>query len=355
MKSIKIFLFLLFFSIIVLSGTKVFANSNFSVEMKTTPTAQSIGPDLDFVHTTLTVKDNNGSIVNDAYVRLHIHSPKGNKIFSTDFPWVENTHLIAYEGYVNNGSLEFDYIYPIRGKYRVDVQAGINPSTLSEKQSLSLSVHENPIEFRSLLIFIALLLGFGVIAGFIIGRGAPMKEAAFASLILMLSIGITPSIAFADHPAHGQDAASIGAFTENATNEGINLDFTMNPGAGKVGMLNELTLTAKNSDGQFIANTNFDVKLWHIEDDKPVFSTVLFGKNGQANLNFQFFDGAEHEVRIIATNLLGSVSLARIVEVEGIHPPISTKVKTTIYFTLIVFLGIIAGLRLQRKPQLKVS
>jgi len=351
MKSFKVILFLLLFSSLVLSGSKAVANNDFNVNMVTTPTAKSIGPVADLVHTTLTVKDSNRTIVPNAYLKLHIHSPKGNKILSTDFPWVENTHLMEYEGYLNNGTLVFDYIYPIRGKYRIDVQAGLTPNALSDKQSLSLSVNENPVELKNLLIFIAILLAFGITAGFIIGRGVPSKKAAFTSLAMMMTLALTfgriPNV-YANHPSH-QNAANVPAFTERASNAGIDLDFTMNPGAGKVGMLNELTLTARDVDGQLIPNTNFDVKLWHIEDDKPVFSTNLFGKNGQANINFQFFDGAEHEVRVVAQNYIGEVSLARIVEVEGIQPPMSAKVKTAIYFVLITLFGIGAGLRLQRK------
>lgn len=348
MKTLRLYfsLFLLIFVLPIAS-----ASAALTIDITTNPSVQEIGPDASFVNTTFTVKDEQGQVVPGAYVKIHVHSPKRNPIISTDFPWVEYTHLIEYAGYLPAGIWSFDYIYPIRGSYRIDVQAGLNPESLSEKKSLALSISENRVELRNIIILLCLLAGFGFIAGTIIGRGARSKM-AMASLTL-ISLGLAVSNVYAEDHAHHGSNSTLPAFTETAAGSNMTVDFTMNPGGGKVGMLNEVTLTAKDAQGALIPETIFDVKLWHIEDDKPVFSTKLLGKDGRAKINFQFFDGAEHEVRVVAKNGLGEMTLTRVVDVEAIHPPMSAKVKTDIYFVLITFLGILLGLRLQNTPKLR--
>ena len=357
MKNSKLFYFVLilplFFSV------PAFGASNYTVDLTTDPVASHIGPDKDTVQVTLTAKDGQGNIVPDAYIKIHMHAPLRNAFISTDFPWVENTHLMEYEGYLPNGVLTFDYIFPIRGQYRMDVQAGADAASLSEKKSLHISLNENKVEVRNILNFMTLLLGFGTLAGFIISRGVKgsARQAAIASLAMFLTLGLmySPTNADAQHEHHAMNASHVPFFEEQASANGMTLSFTMNPGAGKVGMINDLTFSVKDAAGQPVPNTVFEVKFWHVEDDKPVFSTQLFGKQGSANLDFQFFDGAEHEVRVTASNAAGKVQLTRTVEVEAIHPPMPVKIKTLFYSLVITFLGILMGFSLRKVPQVKMS
>lgn len=357
MKNLKLFALLI--SSLFLSLTPAFGASHYTVDLTTNPVASHIGPDSDTVHVTLTAKDDQGNVVPGAYIKIHIHSPLRNAFFSTDFPWVEDTHLMEYEGYLANGVWAFDYIFPIRGQYRIDVQAGTDAASLSQKKSLHLSIHENKVELRNLWVFMAMLLGFGMIAGFIISRGANVriKETAVAGLAMFLTLGLTcfPSNAYAEHAHHHMNAGLVPSFEEQASADGMTLSFAMNPGAGKVGAINDLTFSVKDTLGRPVPNTVFEVKFWHIEDDKPVFSTQLFGKEGSANLDFQFFDGAEHEIRVSASNAQGSIQLSRVVEVEAIHPSMETKIKTLFYFLLISFLGILIGFSLQNMSRVRIS
>lgn len=354
MKSIKLFFPLLILPFL-LSFSPAFGAGSYAVDFTTSPAANVIGPDTDLVHVALTVKDDRGNIVPGAYLKLRMHSPPGNPFLSTDIPWVENTHLLEYEGYVSNGILTFDYIFPIRGQYRVDVQAGVDASSLPLKTSLPLLIHENGIDVRNISILLTLLLGFGTAAGFVIRRGAGGKEPALAAAVifLILSLPLFSFPVYADHCHRALNAVSAPPLEEQAAVDGMTLNFTMNPGAGKVGMLNDLTFSLKDAGGRPVPDTVFDVTLWHIEDDKPVFSGRLLGKEGSANLNFQFFDGAEHEVRVTARHAAGEVRLKRAVEVEAIHPPTVIKIKTMAYFLLVVFSGLALGFRLQGGIKLK--
>lgn len=323
------------------------SQADVSVVLQTDPPANQIGPDDTFAKTTLTVVDSSGQPISDAYLKLHLDSPPGNAFISTDFPIVENTPLMNFEGNLPDGVLEFEYIFPIRGVYNFEVEAGRNPLSVTFADTLTLRLRENSNEVLNFVIMLLLLVGLGVVAGFIIGRGARARQAVASSLILLLGIafmGASVSVA----QAHGGDAVSdTEPFNQSATHDDVTVTYAMTPGAGRVGTLNTLTFTATDTGGNLIPNSTFDVAFWHIEDEKPVFATTLFAPTGETSFDFQFFDGAEHEVKVNASNAPGAVELTWVIEVEGIDPPLLTKIKTTIYLVLVVFIGILIGLRIQ--------
>ncbi len=334
--------------LVFLTVTPTQGQGNLSVLLETMPAANQIGPDNTLARTTLKVVDASGQAVPNAYLKLHLDSPPGNPVISTDFPMVENTTLLEYEGTLPDGVLAFEYIYAIRGLYSFHVEAGRDAASPSFKDTLSLSLSENTNEVINGIIFIGLLLGLGIVAGVIIGNGARAQRMAMTGLVLTLlsSSLVIGSTSMAQ--AHGGgDAAEVEPFIESAANGDLTLTYGMSPGAGRVGTLNTMSFQATDSSGSLVADTTFEVNLWHIEDEKPVFTTHLFAPNGQTEFKFQFFDGAEHEVRLTAHNANGRVDLARIVEVEGLDPPLAVKIKTTAYLVIIAFLGILIGLRIQ--------
>jgi hypothetical protein len=71
----------------------------------------------------------------------------------------------------------------------------------------------------------------------------------------------------------------------------------------------------------------------------------------------QFFDGAPHKVEIEATPVKDSpqkfapIKVEQLVEVEGLAPPMSTRLISLFYFTAIVGLGMTIGLLIQQRKQ----
>jgi hypothetical protein len=338
---ILLLLFLLFLVVPVQS------QSNLSVVLETAPTAGQIGPDRTFAKTRLRVVDATGQTVPNAYLKFHLDAPPANALISTDFPIVEDTPLLEYAGPLPDGIFEFDYIYPIRGTYIFAIEAGRDASTLTYKDSLKLKLSENRNEVLNFVFFAFILLGLGIATGFIIGRGARAQRMVAASLALLLGLTLVSGSTFTAQAHGGGDVSSVKPFSQQNTNGDLTLSYSMNPGAGRVGTLNHLNLTATNGSGQLVPNTTFEVTLWHIEDEKPVFATTLIAPTGAADLEFQFFDGAEHEVRLVASNPAGTVDLTRVVEVEGLSPPLPVKIKTMVYLVGLVLAGILIGLRIQ--------
>jgi hypothetical protein len=169
-----------------------------------------------------------------------------------------------------------------------------------------------------------------------------------AGIILFLfAAGLVIGVAPAAQAHEGEHEAHSEPFTESASQGDLTVSYTMNPGLGKVGTLNTLTFAAADNSGALVPNTTFEVKFWHIEDDKPVFATTLFAPSGQTQFDFEFFDGAEHEVRVAASNSVGTVELSKVVEVEAVDPPLPVKIRTTVLLVLVTFVGILIGLRIQ--------
>ena len=311
------------------------------VVVTTDPPPEQIGPDKTLARTTVTVVDGSGQPVPGAYLKLHLDAPEGNPFISTDFPIVEGTSLLEYAGVLPQGTLSFDYIYAIRGEYTFAMEAGRDANSLRPVSPFRMTLRENPDEVRNFLVMVAGLFLFGLLAGIVIAGGATAQRAV---AVLLLGVILLPGTAL----AHSNDPPSdVAPFTQEATAGDLTLVYEMAPGAGKVGAINRLAFRLVDAQGQPVPETTFDLVLWHIEDEKPIFATTLFAPEGVTSLDFQFFDGAEHEVRLSAQSPAGDVSLARVVEVEGINPPMAVKVKTTLYMVLLVLAGILVGLRLR--------
>lgn len=341
----KIIILTLFIGLWVVAPAQ--SQGDLAVVLETRPPAGQIGPDNTLAQTTLSVVDANGRPLPNAYLKLHVDAPPGNAFISTDFPIVEDTPLLNYEGILPDGVLEFEYIYPIRGQYRFEVEAGREAAAISFKDTLSLTLSENRNEVINGVIFIGLLFILGIVAGLIIGTGARAQRMAAAGLAVLVIGGLVGGAASLVQAHGGDEVSSAEPFTESAANGDLRVTYRMSPGAGRVGALNTLSFEASDSAGNLRPETTFEVTFWHIEDDKPVFATTLYAPTGQTQFEFQFFDGAEHEVRLTAQHGPGTVGLAKVVEVEGISPPISTRLKTTFYLALVILIGILIGLRIQ--------
>ena len=362
----KILLVSLFVSLFFIQPLQ--AQDDLQIQLVTSPSATQIGPDDTLATATISIVDGTGNPVPNTYLKMHLDAPKGNAFFSTDFPIVEGTPLMEFEGQLPDGTLEFDYIYPIRGTYAFNMQAGRSAGELTFADTLSISISENGNEVRNFVIFAAILLLFGLFAGYIIGGGAisggaRSHAATMAAVSIVAILGTVAGLFvwnLAPVSAHGGDSPSeTEPFVDEVSQNGLTLRYAMSAGSGRVGSLNALDFSLTDANDAPVADTTFALNLWHIEDEKPVFSMQLPAPSGETQLMFQFFDGAEHEVRVEAGSPQGNVNLARVVEVEGINPPMAVKIKTTVYLVLITLLGMLLGMRIRfrklQKGQLALS
>jgi len=97
-----------------------------------------------------------------AHIRLVAPAP--GRFFSTDFPVIEGTQLLDMELPVRQGRATWEYVFPIRGVYRLEVRATGEEGTEIERV-FDLEIRENRIKLFYLAIFALALFVFGFMAG----------------------------------------------------------------------------------------------------------------------------------------------------------------------------------------------
>ena len=122
------------------------------------------------------VKDARGGLMENVNINMKIEHVKGlasGKILNTGFPYLEGKTAVAGSFTVPDGKLEFNYVFPIRGDYKVVIEASpagssvqFNPVT----KEFRMHVKEQGFEVRNAIILSALLLFFGIAIGAVYGR-----------------------------------------------------------------------------------------------------------------------------------------------------------------------------------------
>lgn len=126
---------------------------------------EQIRPDLDTTSVELGFSQTEEG---SAYIQLH--SPQKNFFSPTDFPWVEDTELIAATIMIRDGKASFDYMFPIRGDYSMKVEIRDLDGNLVGTENLGIHIGENPQEMKNAIIFIVLLVLFGLISGYVLSK-----------------------------------------------------------------------------------------------------------------------------------------------------------------------------------------
>jgi hypothetical protein len=140
------------------------AGEKVKVEVKN-ENGEGARPDLDTAKVELTFPDiQNGS------ARIVLSSPERKFFSPTDFPMVEGTKLIDSTLSVENGKASLDYMFPIRGDYRMKVKVMDEKGKSTGSYELFINIHENQDEVKKAIIFIVSLALFGFIAGFVLSK-----------------------------------------------------------------------------------------------------------------------------------------------------------------------------------------
>jgi len=135
---------------------------------------EQIGPDEDVVKLTLHVQ----RVGQPLNARLHVvlDSPPRNSLISTDFPIVEGTRLIDTVAVTQNGELKIDYLFPIRGRYTLTIDAtAVDANNEIANETFHFTLRENPNEVRNFVFLVVGLVLFGLISGGVLARGQVRK------------------------------------------------------------------------------------------------------------------------------------------------------------------------------------
>lgn len=320
------------------------------------------------VQLTLQAVDAAGQPLENAKIKLQILTPPKNPLFPTDFPLVEGTELLNVEALAPKGKLQIQQMLPIRGKYQllVNVTPIVANAFTPIQQTLTLSVPENWVKYRNFGILAVILLMLGIGGGLVLGGQQQIQvgEIAPQRVRLLLSGAIIVAIAslviinisaeVAESHTHEQHSPSQEPVVQTA--QGIEARILGDVQA-TVGQPAKLAVRMLNT----ITNQPAKDLILSIKTTQSEHNWVAFAyqgttdTNGQLAWKQQFFDGAPHKVEVEVLSQPQStvqvlpLRIAKTIEVEGIAPPLSVRLIALTYFTSIIILGLLLGLRLKNK------
>ena len=262
-----------------------------------------------------------GRPVNQGYVDIRLDAPKQGRFFSTDFPFIEGTRLNEMRLELRQGRANWSYLLPIRGEYRLAVDA-VTVDGKKSSQVFALRVRENERKWLALGGFSAALFLLGFAAGRIFTQAwtAAIAFVAVASLLRATEVFSAQEII---KPSHGAileiEPAKVGTPT------GVRWRLKSEP----VGDQTVAVLT---------------LMITHLEKGKVVFGVEKLPVAGEFSMKFQFPDGAEYRVAASA-NVLGNPPIRNeeVVSVTGIEPPARAMLPALSYFLALIALGLGAG------------
>jgi hypothetical protein len=140
-----------------------------TVELETVPPLNEITPLSEPTRLVLVVLDSERKPIAGGRARIRLEAPGPGWLFSTDLPTVEGKGLIEMELPVSNGTVDWEYLFPIRGVYRLEV-ATFDEKDERAQRVFSLPVKESRLKLFYLATFVAALFVLGFCMGWWLNR-----------------------------------------------------------------------------------------------------------------------------------------------------------------------------------------
>lgn len=322
------------------------------------------------VRLTLQALDEASKPLENAKIRLQILTPPKNPWFPTDFPIVEGTELLNIEAIVPKGELQIQQILPIRGNYQLLVEAKpiVADAFQPIQQIITVSVPENWVKYRNFAILAIILLVLGLVGGLVLGGKQEIKPGEIApqrvrlllsgaiivAIATLLIINISAEVADSHSLHHNDQAPNSEPAVQKI--EGIEAKITGDVQA-TVGQSAKLEVQVLNPQtNQPVTDVLMKIKATQLEDKWVAFAYEgMADVNGKLTWEEQFFDGAPHKVEVEispkpeAKQQFSPLRVAKNIAVEGVAPPMQIRLIVLAYFTSIIVVGLLLGLRLKRK------
>ncbi len=297
------------------------------VQFKTLPPLDQLRPFSQAATIIISVTDSSGAPIEKGWVQIRLDAPKPGWFFSTDFPFVEGSHLLDMRLPLRRGRVQWQYLFPIRGQYLMTVEAVTAHDRKTDK-TFRMAITENERKWMFLGLFTLGLFFFGFFAGRLFTSSKLVSKKNVALYLSLSSIGVIywQAAGFAQEGKREQNAARLE----------IN--------APRVGELSRIrwSLAALTEGKRQVVNLS--LRIIHLEKGKTVFALEKLPVAGELSLDFQFPDGDEYRVEAIAD--LNGQELIRSEEtiaVNGIEPPASATIPAIVLFLAVISLGLWTG------------
>lgn len=344
------------------------------VLLQTDPPLSETVANADVVQFRLQALDVDQTPLRNAVLAIRLVAPAKTPWLSTDFPIVEGTPLLDLEAIAPDGAMQFEQRLPIRGTYALDIEvtSAIPGAFQPFAQTLTVSVPENPVKYRNAAILAVLLALAGVGAGWVIAHDQtiPPGEIVPARVRLMLSgaIGVAIAVLLVVNVSaelasrqghsheHGHGDVTVATLPATQALNGIRAQL-MGETHAQVGQLSEQAIRLTDATTQApISDAQVAIRAIALEHNETLFAYEgRTNADGVLSWRSQFFDGAPHQV--MATVQPGTdpgpsaepLQVAHEVEVDGVEPPLLTRLISLFYFTAFFVAGLWTGVHLRRR------
>src|SRR5262249_23838828 len=184
-----------------------------TVEVTSTPSLDRLHAQSDLARLTLTVWLH-GKPLSQGRMQVQLMAPLHTPVLATGAPQVEGTPLLALNSELTDGMVTWQYRFPIRGTYTLDLEiapvAG-GPEFPPSRLRKTVHISENPAVVRHTWLFIIGLFVLGGITGVMVARAAAARRKRLRQAIvgpLVLCCGtLGPISTVAAHVGHPEHAA----------------------------------------------------------------------------------------------------------------------------------------------------
>jgi hypothetical protein len=375
------------------------AHAQATVKLTTEPSLAQISPYEAEATTTeqpislkLQAIDPQGQPLKASKIAVKIINPPSNRWFPTDFPIVEGTQLLELTAPAPDGKIQFEQMLPIRGNYQILVNVTpTDPQIAPYQQTLTLPVPESGIKYQNFAILSGILLAVGAAGGWVIGSRQPTQpgEIAPSTVRLLLSgatvfaiasllyVNVSAEIAqsgMSEAMSHagkggamsGMDHAGMSGMNHGAeakplvtkptvTQDGVKVGLSGDADS-TVGRLAQLRLQVTDAQTNQPITTDVKIKAIATEGEWTSFSHQgVTDRQGQLNWQSGFFDGVPHLIEVTVspmatgTKKFAPIKVSKAVDVEGVAPPLMTRLIVLGYLTGIVAAAFLAAFLLRRR------
>lgn len=283
-------------------------------------------------------------------MELELFHVKGWGLLSTGFPHVEGKEQFRGTFLAPQGRLAFDYLFPVRGLYRLTVRCrAMSPGLLGRMgpigQNFSISVGEQPANARNARLLLGSLLLIGVGVGLVFARSA-------AIALLLLCTGLSgQALAHAVH-GHGGGGIVRGQSPGPGTQTGaIQSALTWEPSSPKVGQPTRFLLQLRDvRGGGPVGPARVSLRIELVEDRLPVFAGEFLAPDGRLSFDLTFVDGSMHRVVLQAwpasssSTAFAPLKAEFPVVVEPLPPPAEATARSFGLLLGTVAVGLVLGL-----------
>lgn len=330
----------------VIAGTVgAFAAETLQLDVRSEPTMEAIKPNVDAAKLIFQIEPKDGRSVGAVKYHIELYSPPKNAMFSTGFPIAEGTQLLSGDFTTENGKLELNYLFPIRGAYRLiataETAGGSGTAGVRTERDMILQIREEPDVVRNFSVLMALLAVFGAVSGVVLGRSAVRRAVASGAVaaVLLMSLATGSACAHDAHPQPERDVKTTDKFIA-VTSSGDRIELHLTPEFATVGHMATLEGAFTQKD-KAAGPVVFSLAFVNLDHNKEIFRTQFQTPDGTFRLQHQFTDGAAHRIELTALPASALAAAPMVAEmniaVHAINPP-----QIIVFRTLAFMLGVIA-------------